>query len=294
MGGLEKVVTVDHHPGQWGMFHKIETSWKLVKASGKVLVQDKRLLVFPLISGAATVVVCLSFFVPLLVFNPMGVDLENPGPWTIGAMVLFYTVQYAVIFFFNSALVATALLRLSGKDSTVSDGLWIAWRRWDAILGYALISATVGVFLHGVSERAGPLGKLGMSLLGVAWTLATYLVVPILVTRNVGPIQALRESVSLLKTTWGEQIAGHLGMGVVFGVAGVVLAGVGAGAIFVTLPMGPWVSVPVIVTAVAGFALYGLVCASLQGIYCAALYRYAVTGEAGTGFRSVDLERAFR
>lgn len=276
------------------MFQKIETSWTLVKASGRVLMEDKRLLVFPLISGAATVVVCLSFFVPLVVFNPFGIDMQEPGPGTIGALVLFYTVQYAVIFFFNSALVATALLRLSGKDSTVSDGLWIAWRRWDAILGYALISATVGVILHGISERAGPVGKLGMGLLGVAWTLATYLVVPILVTRNVGPIQALRESASLLKGTWGEQIAGHLGMGAVFGLAGVVLAGLGAGAIFLTLPLGPWVSVPVVVTAVAGFALYALVCASLQGIYCAALYRYAVTGEAGTGFRSMDLRRAFR
>lgn len=276
------------------MIQKIETSWTLVKASGRVLLQDKRLLVFPLISGAATAVICLSFFVPLVVFSPFGIDMQEPGPGTIGAMVLFYTVQYAVIFFFNSALVATALLRLSGKDSTVSDGLWIAWRRWDAILGYALISATVGVILHGASERAGPLGKLGMSLLGVAWTLATYLVVPILVTRNVGPVQALRESASLLKGTWGEQIAGHLGMGAVFGLAGVVLAGLGAGAVFLTLPMGPWVSVPVIISAVAGFALFGLVCASLQGIYCAALYRYAVTGEAGTGFRSLDLERAFR
>jgi Family of unknown function (DUF6159) len=79
-----------------------------------------------------------------------------------------------------------------------------------------------------VSRRAGAVGRIAASLLGVGWNIATYLVVPILVVENVGPVEAIQRSTRLLKQTWGEQIIGNLGLGAVFGLLtfGVMLVGI--------------------------------------------------------------------
>ncbi len=82
--------------------------------------------------------------------------------------------------------------------------------------------------LRAISERSGLLGRLVVGLVGLAWNLATFLVVPVLVVEDVGPIEAIRQSAAYLKRTWGEQIVGNLGMGLVFGLIslGTLAAGV--------------------------------------------------------------------
>jgi hypothetical protein len=110
---------------------------------------------------------------------------------TYAFVLLFYVVQYFVIFFCNTALVGAAMIRLRGGDPTVGDGFRIAVSRIQPILGYALIAATVGMVLRAISERSGLLGRLVIASVGLAWNLATYLVVPVLVVEDVGPIEAV-------------------------------------------------------------------------------------------------------
>ena len=131
-------------------------------------------------------------------------------------LFLFYLVQYFIIFFFNSALVGAAMIRLDGGDPTVRDGLRIASSKIVPIIGYAAIAATVGLILRIIEERAGFIGRWIAGLFGLAFTVATFLTVPILVTRDVGPVEAVKESAVLLKKTWGENIIGNAGMGLVF------------------------------------------------------------------------------
>lgn len=181
------------------MFEKFSRSWELVKASAAVLRSDKELMLFPLISGVATLVVLATFLVPMFALrifeNGMGV-----GGAVFG--FLFYFCQYSVIIFFNCALVGAAMIRLDGGDPTLADGFNAAKSRIPSILGYAAIAATVGVLLQALKSRDNNfLVRLLGSGLGAAWTLATFLVVPVLVSRNVGPIDALKQSVSLLKKT---------------------------------------------------------------------------------------------
>ncbi|MFO7692129.1 MAG: DUF6159 family protein, partial [Vicinamibacterales bacterium] len=202
------------------MFEKLSTSWELVKASAAVLSADKELLLFPVISTVLSILVVVTFAVPAVLAGVFasgvadGAGLPAAG---YAGVLLFYVVQYFVIFFCNTALVGAALIRLRGGDPTVADGFRIAASRIQPILGYALIAATVGMVLRAISERSGLLGRLVVGLLGFAWNLATFLVVPVLVVEDVGPIEAIQRSASYLKRTWGEQIVGNLGMGLVFG-----------------------------------------------------------------------------
>jgi len=277
------------------MFEKLSNSWQLVKASARVLQADKELMLFPAISSVALILVSATFFVPLAVFEGSFETLEGGGG-ILGYVVLFlfYVVQYSVIFFFNSALVGAAMIRLEGGDPTVSDGFRIAKQHLNAILAYALIAATVGMLLRMVKERGGGLSKIIISLVGLAWNLATFLVVPVLVTRNVGPIEAIKESAAVLKRTWGEQVVGNAGIGFVF-----TLLFVGVTILFIPVMVlvvaagQPVLIGAVIILFVLIYLGLALVNATLSGIYSAALYRFATVGESSQ-FDQGLLQGAFR
>ena len=139
------------------MFQRISNSWELVKESLRVLQADKELLIFPVISSIGVVIVSLTFLLPMLIAGAFDAIFARGGE-VMGFIVFFafYIVQYTVIFFANTALVGAAMIRLRGGDPTVSDGLQIASKHFGAILGYALVSATVGmicVYYHNEVEQ---------------------------------------------------------------------------------------------------------------------------------------------
>ncbi|WP_189442018.1 DUF6159 family protein [Rhodanobacter panaciterrae] len=282
------------------MAGKFARSWALMKASATVLRSDKSLLVFPLLSGLCTLLVAASFLIPVAV---MVIGGEHAGQdfhqrMSAGAYLLmfaFYLVQYFVIIFFQTALTGVALMHLRGEPTSVATGFALARSRLPHILGYALIAATVGLLLRMVQERLGLIGRLVVGFLGLAWTVATFLVVPILASQDVGPVDAVKRSVELLKRSWGENLIGNGGIGVVFGLLMFVAVLVGAALIGGAFALQSVVAIVLAVTVVVlGFILLGLIQSSLQGIYAAALYRYAEGGEASVGFDQALLEQAFR
>ena len=164
------------------MFNSIGRSWELAKGSFRVLRSDKELLIFPLLSFVALVIVTLSFAVPFVLMG--GITSAQNGQVNVTSYVLafaFYVVSYTVTFFFQTALVGAAMIRLDGGDPTVGDGMRIALSRLPQIVGYAVIAATVGMILRWISERAGIVGSILGGVLGFAWSIATFLVVPVLV-----------------------------------------------------------------------------------------------------------------
>lgn len=283
------------------MAGKFARSWDLVKASAAVLSSDRKLLLFPLLSGVCTLIVAISFAVPVIismgVFSHAHGRVDPDGFTAMGYLVLFlfYLVQYAVIFFFNTALVGAAMMRLDGQSPTVGDGLRLAWSKWPQILGYAAIAATVGMLLRALQERAGFIGRLVIGMIGLAWTVATFLVVPILAATDTGPIDAVKRSTALLKQTWGENLIGNVGFGMVFGIISFFLVLV-LGGLFVLAAMAKSIVIMALVgvIGVLSFVLLALIQSALQGVYSAALYRYAQYGDAGTGFATPMLEKAFR
>ena len=278
------------------MFERLSRSWGLIKASAGVLAKDKELLVFPLLSAICTLIVAAAFLLPAFGLGALdGLREGGMSPVAYVLAFLFYLVQYFVIFFFNSALVGAAMIRLDGGDPTVGDGLRIAGSKVVPILGYAAIAATVGMILRAIQERAGFIGKLVSGALGVAWTLASFLVVPVLVARNVGPIDAVKDSALLLKKTWGENLIGQGGVGLVFGLIFFAIIIIGGAAIIAVASTGNGVLTGVMVALlIVALLVAALVQAALSGIYSAALYRYAMGAGDSEGFNAQLLGQAFR
>jgi len=275
------------------MFRRFSNSWQLVQASAAVLRADKELIVFPIISTLGVLLVSATFIVPIAL-SGRGEQLEQ-SPLGFLLAFLFYVTTYFVIFFCNAALVGAAMIRLRGGDPTVSDGLKIALGHAGPILGYALLSATVGMVLRAIQERAGFLGRIVVGLIGLAWNVGTFLAVPVLVSEKIGPIGAVKRSVELLKKTWGEQVIGNSGIGLVFGfiIFGAILVGgavIAAAAVTGSTPAifaaGGLVVLTVMVLAILN--------ATLSSIYTAAVYLYAAEGATGSMFRPEQIQGAFR
>lgn len=277
------------------MFDSIGRSWELAKGSFRVLRADKELLIFPLLSFVALVVVLISFAVPFVMLG--GVSSAQDGQVNIASYVLafaFYVVSYTVTFFFQTALVGAALIRLDGGDPTVGDGFRIAFSRLPQIIGYALIAATVGMILRWISERAGFIGQIVGGVLGFAWSIATFLVVPVLVIEKVGPIEAIKRSTGLLKRTWGEQIVGNVGIGLVFGLLMIVVILLGGVLCYFLFQASVGLGIVGIVALILLVAVFALIASALSGIFTASIYRYATKGDGGPMYNSQTLAAAFR
>jgi len=272
---------------------RIRRSWALAKASWSVLRADRELLVFPFISFFALLVVLILFAVPLAVVGIGNLEKGELRPAGIVLVFALYVVGYTVAFFFNTALVGAAMIRLNGGDPTVNDGMRIAMSRLPAIIGYALIAATVGMILRWISERAGFLGAIVAGVLGFAWGIATFLVVPVLVVENIGPIDAVKRSGGLLRKTWGEQLLGGFGLGLVFGLIMIGVALLGGLVIVALAAVSTSLLVVGIVALTLALGAVALIASALGGIYTAAVYRYATTGEAGN-FGTEAMQAAFR
>jgi hypothetical protein len=283
------------------MLARLSNSWELIKESAAVLRADKELIVYPIVSSICVLIVSAMFFIPVILSGIADRILTagSDQMTIIGFVVLFafYVAQYFVIIFANSALVGAAMIRLRGGDPTLSDGFRIAFSHVGTILGYALIASTVGMILRALAQkRESTLGRLVVSLIGMAWNLATFLVVPVLVVEDVGPFEAIRRSTQLLKKTWGEQIVGNFGIGGVFGLLSIAYAlvlGLPLGYLAVTFQT-PALFVVLVVLLVVGFVILGLLSSTLSGIFAASVYRYAAEGAADAYIRPELVQNAFR
>lgn len=273
---------------------KFARTWQLMGASWRMLREDQRLIVFPLISGAALAVVIVLFGAPL--FTALGAHPVPKGPVHLsapmyGALFVFYFVVYFVIIFFNSALIACVMKQIDGEQPTLGYGLGFAWQRLPQIFGWALLTSTVGFLLRMLEERVAFVGRLIVALLGMAWAVTSFLVVPVLVVEGSGPIESYKRSVEMLKRTWGEQIIGNVSFGLIFGLFGIVPAMV---VFFLVLHAGPAVLITVAAILIVWLVALALVQSTLQTIYQAAIYCYAANGEAPAGFDNQLVAEAFR
>ncbi len=283
------------------MFEKISYTWQVMGTSWDVLKKDKELLIFPLLSTLALALVVASFAVPLFssdfitsYANSMS-EAEGDSVSTASQvffyffLFLFYFVSYFVITFFNTAIAASAIKRMGGGDPTVKFGLSAASSRIPQIVGWATLAATVGLILQLIEQYSEKVGQIVASLLGMAWSVTTFLVVPILVVERKGPFDTFKRSASLLKKTWGEQLVGHFGFGFIFFILSLPPIALVGLAFF----SGETVLIaPAIVIAVCYWIVLALVQATLKTIFQAAVYVYATRNTVPEGWNGDVLQNA--
>jgi hypothetical protein len=262
---------------------RIGRSFQLVGQSYRVLMQDKELMILPLISG---VIIAFAVAGVALGFGLDTARIERHGADAYLPLFLMYVVTYAIGIFFQAAVIAGATERMRGGDPTVASALAVAGRRVGPILMWAVVAATVGVAIRAIHDRVGFVGKILATILGAAWSLATFFVVPVLVLEDRSIPESFKRSVSVFRQTWGETVVG----GTTLGAAGVC-------AWLTLIAITGLTAMAFGVVALAVFAVGAVVLmvffSALQGVYVASLYRFATAGAAGPGQDPALLRQAF-
>jgi hypothetical protein len=270
-------------------------SYHIFRESLAVLGKDKELLLFPFLSGIFSVLAFVTmvfagwtsgFFNRLINAGERSLEANVMG---YGALFLWYFVSWFIVLFFNVAIIHCARMRLEGGDPTVADGFRAASQHLGRIAAWALVSATVGLLIKMIAERSRLVGKIIMSLVGAAWSIATFFIVPVMIFENRSLKESFVASTSLIKKTWGESLAGHLGIGtfmMLLVVPGLAFPIVG----YLISPTALLIGLGVMVLY---WMLLAVISSALSSIYRTGLYLYATGGRTPEGFTPEYVEGAF-
>jgi len=268
---------------------RIKRGWALTKKSWGLLRENPALMRFPLYGAVATALLAIVFLGPgvyLIAEDTLGVGVP--------LVVIGVYVLSVVGFYFSVGLAAAADMIFRGQAATVSDGLAVSRSRFGQICGWAAVSTAISVLMGALENQGGIAGDIAARLVGAAWSLVTFLAVPVIAIEGTGPFATLKRSASLFKSRWGQQITGNIAIG-----AAVFLLGVLPSAILLVAGVAVWSSASflgalLVVLGAIGLAIALLVSKALSGIFGVALYRYALGGEAVGGFTAEELESAVR
>ncbi len=266
-----------------GFWERWTIGWELGKISYGILWDFKQLILFPIMSAGAAVVVVLSFVLPLWGTGTMEqfdrtMDGNGKGanPLLYVVVFAFYFVMYFIMTFFGTALTACAMKVTAGEAPTLRYGLGIAVKRMPQIVAWSALSALVGVLLKMV-ERHEKIGKIIAAILGSGWAVLTYFVVPVLCVEGVGPFTAVKRSVATLRDTWGGGvIVGNVALGIFTSVLALpiyLLVFIGLFAAFAlrSIELG----VATVVLGVVLIIIHSAADSAARGIFRALLYNYA-------------------
>lgn len=263
--------------------------------------QDKEILLFPILSSIFSLILFVIFVFPFILTMFLQKSLGLSPLLLYLGIFLFYFIATFVAVFFNAGVVYIAKTRFEGGDATLGDGIKAGFKHLGKIIQWSLLSATIGIILNSLEHASrkqggigGLLGRIAVGMLGMAWGIVSVFVVPAMVLKNVGPIDALRSSVQAIKKTWGESLVRYFGLNAVqsiFSIAGgllLLLPGIllllGGSPIAGGILMGLFVLYVVLVNVVFS---------SASTIFNTALFMYADSGKVPDVYSREVLSKAF-
>jgi len=276
-------------------------SWELTKTSFRVIKEEKELLVFPILSIIFSVILVLFLVVPYLL-SFVGYSLGIKG-FGIFYFFMIFIVYFGIAFistFFNFCTVYTAATKFSKKNPTFISTIKYAFSKSHLILAWSVVAATVGLILSMIENAAKKIKGVGGFavnivgfILGVAWSIATIFVIPVIVYENVGPFTAIKNSALTIKKTWGELLIKWVGLGLASFVVSFSI-------IFVTVVLAVlgfliniWLMIFFIITGIIALIISILIFSAATKVFDTALYVYAKTGVVVGGYSKQDLKEAF-
>jgi len=294
------------------LFDKIRRSVLMLRVSLVVMRNHPKLLIFPALIGICTMFIALFFLAPVILWptghsifqaehwsalahklftglpsgsgsnnNQAGNIQLNAQPWLLGYGAAMYLASMVMATFFNVAYSSQVLSALNGGAVSVRAGFNVALGRIKSILVWSLFAGVVGLIIREIEQRLSFVGRIIAGLLGLAWSVASVFVIPVIVREEPtgNPISMLGKSAGAIRRTWGEALTGYVGMrgaGVVVLLGSLVFLGA---AVAISIALSSWL---IIAIAAAGW-LVGILAFSYlanvaERVFLCALYIYATEG----------------
>ncbi len=296
---------------------RFKNGFVLLGNSFAVMRSNPRLLLFPFATAVLTMVIGSLFLTPI-VLQPSSHKYTEAAHWAevgsrlivasppdavdrlkgrdrhvslskeaLAYFVLAYFLSMFLAAFFNVAFVHEIFDALDGNSVSVAEGIAFALTKIKPILMWTLFAGVVGLMIKALEERFGFFGRWIIRLIGVAWSVASVFVIPVLVVEKTteNPLEVVKRSAAVIRAAWGEALGGYAGLqiGGLIVMAGLFVAGaLGGWAAYATQTLWPVViALAAWLFAAAAFS-YALGVAGQ--IYLCVLYRYATAGVVPPGY----------
>ncbi len=256
---------VTTYRGGGGLLEGIARAWRFFVQSISMCFRDKDLILPSLFAMATNlVIVGLALGVILLVpslrhwFLEESATKETVEKYIVTGMGLVVTFCVLLVNYFFAAMTVNMVdVFLSGRDATLGEAWRDARKNFWAIFSLAVVSLIVRLAIGALRSRRGRgLGDIAADALDRIWTVATYLILPIIILEDTSLGNAVKRATqlhrrSIVGVVVGEVAVGLLGGLLTFvvalgavavgyllfqigGIAGLVLAVAGGGTAFIT------------------------------------------------------------
>lgn len=281
----------------FGLRKRYETAKSITRFSLRLLVNNRRLFVYPVLSVAGVLILFALAFA-----SPAADKLEKEELDYFWIAVFMFGI-YAVAVFCNAALVHAVDRVLHRQPQSIGASFLAAARHLPKLLFWVLISTIVGVIADRFRSQRGTIPAVGfLAFLGsLAWGLATYFVVPLIMLENLSVVRAMKASVQLFKKTWGSTVVGRYGLGYFFAVIGTIVAVltfiVCLGLVFLlnSLPPSPLDHLRILILLAVPLVVFVVfvVATAVSQVFAVALYHYAQHDNIAPGLSPVLIKQAF-
>lgn len=252
----------------------------LVRLSFEVVASRPQMLLVILGGMLAGLVICGELFWAVFGRAPTATDFRFPHYLVLLPIVVAGTLATT---FSNFVVAAMAAAYLRGEPMSTTEAVALACRRFGRMVAWTLVAGVIGLVMQIIHDRLKIGGAIAQWLVGLAWSVLSVFVVPILVLEDVTVTAAIRRSGQLVKRTWGESVTatGTIGAGLVV---------VFIPALVVALIVGSVFGVVGVITAtVVGLMIFVTLSGALGTVVSVALYSFATTGQAPGPFSRYDL-----
>lgn len=279
---------------------RVKGGYLIAAGSFKILNQNRSIMLFPLFALLIDLAL-VAAGIASYIYLSGAVDnsrLTNNGNSEMDT--LYYTACFAIylisIFiasFFQAGMVHVVNAHLNGQKMTFNEGFSAAAKLSGKIFFWSLIAATVGVILDMIANRFKLVGRLAAQIMGTAWEIVSFFIVPVLVLEKETVGGSIKRSGSVFKSKWGETLIANFSLSLFF--MFIVMAVFCAMLAFFFLAQPPKIAM----LAVFGMFLLFLVAAiiissAIETIYRTTLYDYAVNNRISGSFNPELLIRAVK
>ncbi|MFC1493820.1 DUF6159 family protein [Thermodesulfobacteriota bacterium] len=306
---------------------KFKTSWSLFRSSLSVIGKNKKLLLFPIIGFIFVVIIGLFFLSPVLLWDS-GHSITELSHWETlgqhihkmgeskkvsGGMVIeklfgnywyawfvsFYLISMFSSTFLNVAFYNEIINGLNGKRVSLFRGIKAALSKIKLIMIWSLFAGAIGLIIRNLEERLGFVGRWIMALIGIAWSVASIFVIPVIIReeKSSNPVKLLKTSAVMLKKTWGETIIGYAGIRGFFLVILLITLPLLFAVCFIignTIPNTAGVILLLILLYLISMLILAYFSSVANHVYRGALYVYASEGVIPESFDEEMMEKAWK
>ena len=267
-----------------GFRARIGRGWRVTKLGMHVVRADPELMAYMLFSGIFSIIAAIAILALTggLGFFVGGEEGAESGVY-VGTFLSYMAIAIITVFW-NAAIIASAHERLTaGTNPSFSYGIKQAMKCLPQIVIWGLISGTVGLIITALQSMqqsdnlvVSIFGHIASFIVQVAWWIATFFVVPMIVLDNIGVGESMSKSPELFKQTWGEDVVSTTGTGIINILVCLLI-------VVICLPLFALGEIGVglgILVMFAGIAISVLFFSACEAVNRVSLYYFAKTGES--------------